>query len=310
MPFGTLPGTDPTRATPPRWRSARPEPFPVRVAASCLVGLALLLVVAALSRDAGGAETTTSGDLPSLDGLVAALGVIGFVAMGAMVVGMLLSGAVPRGRSAIPFRRLLAMVAVFAALWLVLSTLPTAEEAPPEDGEAQAGEPGGSEAAGGDDGLPAGPLLLAAVTVMALGGVVLARVLRRNDDETDAATEEDGGEDGEVPGVDDRRRVVTGLDDLIEQLRSDPDARHAVIRAWAGLEDLLAGHRLARRPSEAPTTYVGRVLVRLSASRRAAGALTATFERAMFSPHAIRRADQLAAVDALVAVRDDLGAPV
>jgi hypothetical protein len=308
-----LPGTDPTRATPPRWRSARPEPFPVRVAASCLVGLALLLVVAALSRDAGGAEATKSGDLPSLDGVVAAFGVIGFVAMGAMVVGMLLSGAVPRGPAAIPLRRLLAMVAVFAALWLVLSTVPTAEEAPPEDDEAQAGEPGGPEAAGGDDGLPSGPVLLAAVTVMALGGVVLARVLRRTDDEIDASDEdggEDGDEDGEVPSGDDRRRVATGLDDLIEQLRGDPDARHAVIRAWAGLEDLLAGHRLPRRPSEAPTTYVGRVLERLSASRSAVDALTATFERAMFSPHAISRADQLAAVDALVAVRDDLGAPV
>ena len=310
MPFGTLPGTDQTRATPPRWRSSRLEPSPVRIAASCLVGLALLLVVAALSRDAGGAETSTSGDLPSLDGVVAALGVIGFVAMGAMVVGMLLSGAVPRGWTALPSRRLLAMAAMLAALWLLLASLPTSEQAPQDEDQAQAGEPGGSDATGEGDGLPAGPLLLAAVTVMAIGGVVIARVLRRADDETDAAREDDGDEDGEDPGGDDRRRVVTGLDELIEQLRADPDPRHAVIRAWAGLEDLLAGHRLARRPSEAPTTYVGRVLERLSASRRAVDVLTATFERAMFSAHAIDRADQLAAVDALVAVRDDLGAPV
>ena len=243
--------------------------------------------------------------------MVTALGVIGSIALGAMVVGMLLSGGVPRGRSAIPVRALLTMAAVLAALWLIPGALPSPEEAPPE-GEAPAGGEGEPDAAAGDGGLPSEPLLLAAVAAMALGGVVLARVLRGADDRTGIVTEEDGDGDGdgdEVAG-DARGHVVTGLDELIEALRGDPDARRAVIRAWAGVEDLLAGHHLPRRPSEVPTAYVGRVLERLSASRSGVDVLTATFERAMFSPHAIDRADQLAAVDALVAVRDDLGAPV
>jgi hypothetical protein len=280
------------------------------VAVSCLVGLALLLVVAAVSRDAGGAEATTSGDLPSVDGVVTALGVIGSIGLGAMVVGALLSGGIPRGRTAIPLRGLVAMMAVLAALLLLFALAPSSEEASPEEGGAQADEEDAPGAADGDDGLPSEPLLLATVIAMAVGGVVLARVLRRTAGEADVATEEASGADEEAVGGDARGRVVTGLDELIEELRGDPDARRAVIRGWAGLEDLLAGHHLPRRPSEAPTDYVGRVLVRLSASRRAVDGLTATFERAMFSSHAITPADRLAAVEALVAVRDDLGAPV
>ena len=298
--------TDATPSWPRRRPAARPGPHWVRIVASCLVALILLLLVAALSRDAGDAAASGGPDLPSLAGVVTVLSVVGVLVVVITLVGAL------RGGERRPGGRRLSRPPIFLVLALVVSMwLPTLfslrQEEPPEE----AGAPVEAEAvdevevAEGDDRLPASPVVLAVVTALAAGGLLLARLLRPHAPE--AAEDADHAGPGGAPGPRDARRLVIGLDEVIDDLRRDPDPRRAVIRAWARLEDLLADHDLPRHPAEAPTRYVGRALEHLAASRQAVQTLTAAFERAMFSSHVIGPGDQLAAVDALVAVRDDLG---
>ena len=79
-----------------------------------------------------------------------------------------------------------------------------------------------------------------------------------------------------------------------------------MIAAYARLERVLAAHGLPRKPAEAPTEYLGRMLSELSVSDRAARALTDLFERAKFSQHAVGAEMKDEAIDALQTVRDDL----
>lgn len=105
----------------------------------------------------------------------------------------------------------------------------------------------------------------------------------------------------------DERDALAGLLDVaIDDLRSDPDPRRAVIRAWGGLATAFASVGLPRDDAEAPFPYLERVLSTLDTSGPAAERLTSAFERAMFSSHSIDRATQDEAVDALVVVRDEL----
>jgi Domain of unknown function (DUF4129) len=72
------------------------------------------------------------------------------------------------------------------------------------------------------------------------------------------------------------------------------------------MERLLAAHDVPRRPSEAPFEYLGRVLLELDTSAGAVFELTALFERAKFSRHAIDEEMRDEAIAALAAVRDEL----
>lgn len=115
-----------------------------------------------------------------------------------------------------------------------------------------------------------------------------------------------------VETVEERRdRLRFLLDDALGDLRDDPDPRRAVISAWARLELALAAVGQPRRDAETPADVVARVLDAVDVSAPRVRRLGDSFERAMFSPHAIDRAAQLEAVDALRAVRDELhvGAP-
>ncbi|QGG96850.1 DUF4129 domain-containing protein [Actinomarinicola tropica] len=102
----------------------------------------------------------------------------------------------------------------------------------------------------------------------------------------------------------DRLRVL--LDDALGDLRDDPDPRRAVISAWARFELAVAAVGQPRRDAETPTDFVARVLDAVDVSGPLVRRLGDSFERAMFSPHAIDRAAQLEAVEALRAVRDEL----
>lgn len=105
-----------------------------------------------------------------------------------------------------------------------------------------------------------------------------------------------------------RRRILVGLlDEAIAALRDHPDPREATIVAWARLESAVDVVGVTRLPSDTPSTFLERVLGTVDASGPAVERLTAAFERAMFSPHTIDRRTQLESVDALVAVRDELG---
>jgi|SRR6516165_9487613 len=99
------------------------------------------------------------------------------------------------------------------------------------------------------------------------------------------------------------------LDDSLDDLRAEKDPRRAVIATYARMERTLAGAGLPRGAAETPLEYLGRVLRELlHASADAVARLTALFERAKFSPHEIDSAMKRDAINALVAVRDELRA--
>jgi len=102
--------------------------------------------------------------------------------------------------------------------------------------------------------------------------------------------------------------VAASITDAIDDLEAEPDARRAVIAAYARMEGALSRHGIPRRPSETPFEYLARVLVDLRAPTDAVRRLTDAFERAKFSRHEIGPPAKREAIDALVAVRDGLQA--
>jgi Domain of unknown function (DUF4129) len=100
--------------------------------------------------------------------------------------------------------------------------------------------------------------------------------------------------------------IVTAIETTIDDLRSERDARRAVIAAYALMERTLAAHGLARRRSEAPLEFLATILRGLRVRESAVETLTRLFEYAKFSRHDIDDAMKEEAIDALLAIREDL----
>ncbi len=100
--------------------------------------------------------------------------------------------------------------------------------------------------------------------------------------------------------------LAVALDRTIADLLAEPDPRRAVIAAYAQMESALARAGLRRRPPEAPREYLARVLPDVGAGAASIERLTALFERAKFSPHAIGVEMKNEAIAALQALRDEL----
>jgi Domain of unknown function (DUF4129) len=106
--------------------------------------------------------------------------------------------------------------------------------------------------------------------------------------------------------VEARKALAEILDDTLDDLRAEKDPRKAVIAAYSRMERSLASFGLPRRPFEAPVEYLGRVLEELRSGSPAARRLTHLFERAKFSQHTIDLRMKDEAIDAVVALRDEL----
>lgn len=102
------------------------------------------------------------------------------------------------------------------------------------------------------------------------------------------------------------RDLAEMLDDVLDDLRGEADARRAVIAAYARMEQVLAAHGVARRPSETAEEYLERVLAGLHLSPASARRLTGLFEQAKFSHHEVDAAMKESAIGALEQVRDEL----
>jgi Domain of unknown function (DUF4129) len=100
--------------------------------------------------------------------------------------------------------------------------------------------------------------------------------------------------------------VAETLADTLDDLRSEPDPRRAVIAAYARLELALASSGVPRRPAETPEEYVVRVLDRLEVDHRPVRALTDLYETAKFSQHPVDEAMREQAIAALTRIRDEL----
>jgi Domain of unknown function (DUF4129) len=100
--------------------------------------------------------------------------------------------------------------------------------------------------------------------------------------------------------------VARVLDESIDDLWAEADPRRAVIAAYARMERGLGARGYGRRPFEAPLEYVSRVLSELGAGREPVRRLTALFERAKFSRHAVGPEAKAEAIECLVAIRSGL----
>jgi len=138
--------------------------------------------------------------------------------------------------------------------------------------------------------------LVVALIVLAAVAIVLLRRRRPLEPEQD---------DESLPEA-----LGLAFDESLDDLRREPDARLAVIAAYARAEGVLGRHGLPRRPAEAPLEYLSRVLLALRVRAAAVLELTELFERAKFSTHRIDAGMKDDAIAALVAVREDLRAAV
>ena len=107
-----------------------------------------------------------------------------------------------------------------------------------------------------------------------------------------------------------KQEVSLAIDESIDDLRNDPDLRRAIVAAYARMERALGHAGLPRHPAEAPFEYVERALVSLDTSSASVRRLTALFESAKFSHHEPEPEMRDQAIDALIAVRDELARPV
>jgi hypothetical protein len=102
--------------------------------------------------------------------------------------------------------------------------------------------------------------------------------------------------------------LVASISDAIDDLEAEPDARRAVIAAYARMEGVLARNGLRRRPSETPVEYLRRILLGLTARGDSVSRLTGLFEQAKFSRHEIDATMKQDAIGALREIRADLQA--
>jgi amino acid transporter len=100
--------------------------------------------------------------------------------------------------------------------------------------------------------------------------------------------------------------MVSAIETTIDDLRGERDARRAVIAAYASMERTLARHGFARHRSEAPLEYLANILRGLHVRESAVVTLTRLFEFAKFSGHEVDAAMKEEAIEALIAIRDDL----
>jgi hypothetical protein len=99
---------------------------------------------------------------------------------------------------------------------------------------------------------------------------------------------------------------AASIGDAIDDLEAEPDARRAVIAAYARMEAALARNGLRRRPSETPVEYLRRILLGLTSRSDSVSRLTSLFEQAKFSRHPIDASMKQDAIGALREIRDDL----
>jgi hypothetical protein len=110
--------------------------------------------------------------------------------------------------------------------------------------------------------------------------------------------------DEDAARAQDRLREI--VDRSLEELRADPNARRAIIGAYHMMERALERAGLPRAPSEAPREYLARALAELQVGPAAPRRLTALFERARFGAGELDLGLRDDAIDALLALREEL----
>ena len=139
------------------------------------------------------------------------------------------------------------------------------------------------------------PVFMIGSLVVGIGGAMAIFALRRRREELE-----------EAPA---RETLAEVLSETLDDLRSEPDPRKAVIGAYAKMERTLAARGFPRHEHEAPLEYLGRILGIVEGSAHSARRLTRLFERARFSPHDVDQKMKEDAIESLVGLRAQLEAP-
>jgi 4-amino-4-deoxy-L-arabinose transferase-like glycosyltransferase len=100
--------------------------------------------------------------------------------------------------------------------------------------------------------------------------------------------------------------LAATIDDAIDDLEAERDARRAVIAAYARMEAVLGRNGFQRVPSETAIEYLRRVLLGLTTRAEAVTRLTGLFQEAKFSKNDIDSTMKQAAIGALSEIRDGL----
>jgi hypothetical protein len=107
------------------------------------------------------------------------------------------------------------------------------------------------------------------------------------------------GSAGEVP----RAPLESAVEESLEELHSEPDARRAIVRCYARFERAAADSGVERKPWFTPMEFMREALNRLPIPRTAGPTLTGLFELARFSHHPLGARERDRALEALDEIR-------
>lgn len=102
--------------------------------------------------------------------------------------------------------------------------------------------------------------------------------------------------------------LADAVDESLDDLRDEPDARRAIVRCYRRFEQALARSAVARAPWQTPMELMREALGRLPLPAPPVSRLTRLFERARFSEEPMAAEDRDAAWDDLRAIRASLEA--
>ncbi len=100
--------------------------------------------------------------------------------------------------------------------------------------------------------------------------------------------------------------LLEAIDDSLETLRQESDARRAIIRCYRHFEHALTRRGLPRDPWETPTEFMRKALGRLPLPPEIVKGLIDLFHLARFSDHPLGPRERNVAVDSLVEIRTAL----
>lgn len=100
--------------------------------------------------------------------------------------------------------------------------------------------------------------------------------------------------------------LAEAVEESLEDLRAEPDARRAIIRCYARFERVAAHSGVERKPWHTPMEFMREALPRLPVPRGAVPALTGLFELARFSHRVLGPRERDRALDALDEIKASL----
>ncbi|MGH7334662.1 MAG: DUF4129 domain-containing protein [Candidatus Rokuibacteriota bacterium] len=102
--------------------------------------------------------------------------------------------------------------------------------------------------------------------------------------------------------------LAEAVEESVDDLRADSNARRAIIGCYRKFERVAAGSRVARKPWWTPTEFMREALRSLPVPPPALRALTGLFELARFSHHALGPKERDLALEALLEIKTALEA--